>query len=180
MEAGNTIEGTLELGEAPTDESLPQMNVDTYASQLFWLVITFVLLMVLLNRIALPNIRGAIEGRRDKIQGDLSSAETLQRKAAETLKDYEASLAGARSRALTLAEENRKRVVDEVENEKAVAEAKSQAAIAEAESHIAAARKSAAAHVRDTAQVAAAEIVERLIGERVSEAEAAKAVQVEG
>jgi F0F1-type ATP synthase membrane subunit b/b' len=48
--------------------------------------------------------------------------------------------------------------------------------MAAAEKTIAAAREGASAHIRTTAQGAAIEIVERLIGERVSEADAADAV----
>ena len=174
--AAEHTEGTLAPGEVHAEGGLPQMNVDTYPSQLFWLFVTFVFLLVVMSRVAMPNIRGALEGRRSQIEGDLGSAEELHRQAADSLKAYEASLAAARGRALALADENRKKVLAEVEAEKAEAEAKSAAAMAEAETRIAEARQSAAAHVRSSATEAAAEIVERLIGERVSESDATNAI----
>jgi F-type H+-transporting ATPase subunit b len=175
-----TTEGTLAPGEAHAEGGLPQMNVDTYASQIFWLVVTFTLLMVILSRFATPNIRGAIEGRQNKIQGDLDSAENLHNQAAESQEAYEAALAAAKARALSLADENRKKVTAEIDALKAEADAISQSAMAEAENLIDEARRTAGAHVKSTAVAAATEIVERLIGETVSEADAARAVEARG
>jgi F-type H+-transporting ATPase subunit b len=177
MAADHTEEGTLAPGEAHAEGGLPQMNVDTYASQIFWLVVTFTFLMVVLSRVAMPNIRGGLERRQNKIQGDLDAAQELGKQAAESLEAYEASLASARGRALALEDESRRKVLADIETQKDEAEAKSQAAMAEAEQRIAAARKSAAENVRKSAAGAAADVVERLIGERVSEADADKAVE---
>ncbi len=177
MAAEHTVEGTLAPGEVHAEGGLPQMNVDTYPSQIFWLVVTFTFLLVVLSRIAMPNIRGGLERRKNQIDGDLAAAEELRGQASESLEKYEASLTGARGRALALAEENRKKVMGEIEEQKSEAEAKSQAAMAAAEQRIEEARKEAAAHVRKTAAGAAVEVVERLIGERVSDADAEKAIE---
>jgi F-type H+-transporting ATPase subunit b len=174
-------EGTVAHGDAHAEGGgLPQMDVNTYPSQLFWLVVTFGFLLVVLSRLAMPAIRGGMEKRQSTIQGDLGSAEELHRQAAASLEAYEASLAGARGRALALADANRKQVMAEVEKQKTEAEAKGQAAMAAAESRIAASRMVAASLVQATAKEAAADIVERLIGERVSDADAAKAVEARG
>lgn len=177
MAAEHTEEGTLAPGEAHAEGGLPQMNVDTFASQIFWLVVTFTFLMVVLSRFAMPNIRGGLERRRGQIQGDLDSAQELGKQAAESLEAYESSLASARGRALALADKNRKKVVTEIEAQKINAEAKSQAAMAEAERKINESRQSAAAHIRKTAAGAAIDVVEHLIGERVANEDADKAIE---
>jgi len=174
--AAEHTEGTLAPGEAHAEGGLPQMNVDTFASQIFWLVVTFVFLMVVLSRLAMPNIRGGLEKRKSQLEGDLGSAQELHHQAAESLKSYETALAGARGRARALADENRKKILAEIEDEKAVADAKAQAAMTAAESRIAETRQSAAAHVRTSAAGAVAEIVERLTGERIGDADAAAAI----
>ena len=177
MAADHTQEGTLAPGEAHAEGGLPQMNVDTYASQLFWLVVTFTVLLVVLSRIAMPNIRSGLERRQSQIQGDIEAAQDLGKRAAESLEAYESALAGARGRALALADENRKKVIAEIERQKLDAEAKSQAAMSEAERQISEAHRNAAAYIRNSAALAAADVVERLIGERISETEAGKAVE---
>jgi F-type H+-transporting ATPase subunit b len=170
-------EGTTEGTEAPGGNAgLPQFDVQTYPSQVFWLAVTFGLLFLVLWKKTLPMITATIAARRNRIEGDLGAAEGSRKNAADALQAYEAALTQARSRAVALADENRKRVVAELDKAKAEADAAAHAAMSEAEKKIGADRERAAASVRASAAEAAAAIVERLIGEKVSPAEAEGAV----
>jgi F-type H+-transporting ATPase subunit b len=171
--ADGTIEGTAEPAE---HAGLPQMNVGTFPSQIFWLVLTFGLLFLVLTRKTRPMIEGIIGQRRGRIEGDLGSAETFRKEAQGALAAYEAALAQARARAHQLAGENKKITVAEIERLKAVADSEAQNAYGIAEKRIAAERGKALVGVRTAAAEAAAEIVERLIGVPVSAEDAAKAV----
>jgi F-type H+-transporting ATPase subunit b len=174
--AQETIEGT-EVPPAEAEGGLPQMHFETFPSQLFWLLITFGFLLIFLSKSALPRIGGAIETRRRKVMGDLETAEQLRKEAAAALQGYETALAGARGRALALADESRKVIASEVDRQKSAADASAQKVLGEAEARIAETRAAATAHVREVASEAAAEIVERLIGDRVSPADAKRAVE---
>jgi F-type H+-transporting ATPase subunit b len=176
-EGPSTIEGTEAPGESA---GLPQMNAETFPSQLFWLVITFGLLFVVLSKLTLPRIAGTIADRRGRIEGDLGAAEASRQGAADAQSAYEAALTQARARALALAEENRKRVLGEVDKLKAGADAEAASAAAAAEKRIAAERAKAASHIQVSAADAAADIVERLIGVKIAGEDAAKAVDAEG
>jgi F-type H+-transporting ATPase subunit b len=170
-------EGTIEGTVAPEGHAgLPQMSTGSYPSQIFWLVVTFGLLFLVLWRVTLPMIAGAIGARRNRIEGDLSTAESLRKDAAGALASYEAALAQARTRAHQLADENKKRVVAEIEQLKAEAEAEAQSLLGEAEKRIAAERGKSVAGVKAAAADAAADIVDRLIGAKVSAEDAAGAV----
>ena len=57
MAAPETTEGT---GAPEGHAGLPQMDVGTFPSQIFWLVVTFGLLFLVLWRKTLPMIEGAI------------------------------------------------------------------------------------------------------------------------
>ena len=76
--AANTIESTGAEG-APHASGLPQMNAETFPSQIFWLIVTFGLLFIVMSRIAVPKIGGAIHARKAKIEGDLADAFVLWR-----------------------------------------------------------------------------------------------------
>ena len=169
-----TIEGTVANGEPQI--GLPQMNTQTFPSQIFWLAITFGLLFAIMSRVAIPRIGGAIAKRRGRISGDLETAEQSRKSAADALKAYEAALAAARGNAHALADDNRKRVQAEIEKAKAEADAAAHAAMNVSEKRIAADRAKAMQTVRASAAEAAADIVERLIGERIGADEAARAV----
>ncbi len=177
MQDIETTEGIVVPGEEHAEGGLPQMNAETYASQLFWLVLTFGFLLVVLSKVALPKIGSVIAARKDRITGDLETAERLRKEASDALAAYESALASARGRATTLADEKRKTVNAEMDRLKAAADAQTQTALTEAEARIEETRKRAAGHVQQVASEAAADIVERLIGEKVSSADALQAVQ---
>ncbi len=158
----------------------PPFKTETYPSQLFWLAICFVVLLVVIWRVAGPRIQSVIEARRGRIEGDIEAASMHKSEAEAALAAYEAALASARSRAHAEAEENRKRIEAEIENAKAGAEAEFRDAAAKAEAAIAASRAEAATHVAQAAQDAAAAIVARLIGESVPAEEAEAAVKAVG
>jgi F-type H+-transporting ATPase subunit b len=174
--AAATIEGTESSGQ-PEEAGLPQMNPEHFASQIFWLAITFGLLFVLLSRVTLPKIAGSLAARKNRIDGDLSAAERSKKDASDALAEYEQALAQARGRALALADENRKRIVSEIEALKSAAEAKAQEAMSKAEARIAAERARAEGNIRTAAAEAAASIVERLLGVPVGRDEALAAVE---
>ena len=173
--AAATIEGTEKAG-APAEGGLPQLNPEHFAGQVFWLAITFGLLFVLLSRVTLPKIAGALGDRKTRIDSDLAAAEQSKKDASAALAAYEAALTQARGRALAHADENRKRIVGEIEAMKNAADAKAQEAMSKAEARIAAERARAEGNIRSAAAEAAASIVERLLGVAVSGDEAAKAV----
>jgi F-type H+-transporting ATPase subunit b len=173
MAAPVTTEGTV----APQGRAgLPQMDASTFPSQIFWLVVTFGLLFIVLSRITLPKIAGAITDRRNRIEGDLATAEEAQKSASDALKSYEAHLAQAKGRALVVADENRKRITAEIEGIKSAADKEAQTAMNAAEARIAAERAKAGASVVQSAAEAAAAIVQRLIGAEVSVQEAANVI----
>ncbi len=172
MASSNTKEGTA----APANAGLPQMDVATYPSQLFWLVLTFGLLFIVLWRVTLPKIAGVISDRRSRIEGDFATADKAQKAASEALKSYEAHLAQAKARALVLADENRRKIGGEIEKIKHAADREAQAAMNAAEARIATERAKAGASVIQSAAEAAAAIVARLIGVEVSVQEAADTV----
>ena len=167
---------TEETVGAHEPSGLPQLDMETYPGQLFWLVITFGLLFVLLSRVTLPRIAGSIAARKNRIEGDLGAAEQSKKDASDALAAYEAALAQARNKALALADENRKRIVGEIEALKKEADAKAQDAMGKAEARIATERTRAEGNIRSAAAEAAASIVERLLGVQVSGDEATAAV----
>src|SRR4051794_40148643 len=94
---GATTHGTTE--PAGGKSAMPQLDPSTYAPQLFWLLITFVLLYVLMKWLALPRVGKAIEARRERLDGDLARAAALKEQAETVLAEYERSLAPARGQA---------------------------------------------------------------------------------
>jgi F-type H+-transporting ATPase subunit b len=142
----------------------PPFNKETFASQLVWFAIFFVALYVLIGRFAIPRIGGIIEARRNRVEGDLAEANRLKEQSDAALKAYEKSLADARGRAQTLANETRDKLNAEAEERRKALERQLNAKLAEAEKIIAATKTAAMANVHGIAVETAAAIVQRLIG----------------
>jgi F-type H+-transporting ATPase subunit b len=155
----------------------PPFDHNTFPSQIFWLAITFLFLFVVLWRVAGPRIADTIAARRKQINDDIATAQKARGDAETASAAYQTALAGARARARAMAEENRKRVTGEIDHAKAQADAEAGKALAAAEASISQLRGEAKAHVTKAAQDAAAQIVNRLIGDTVSADDAAAAVR---
>ena len=142
----------------------PPFNKETFASQLVWFVIFFVILYVLIGRFAIPRIGGIIEARRGRIEGDLAEANRLKEQSDTALKSYEKSLADARGRAQALANETRDKLGAEAEARRKALEGQLNLKLTEAEKTIATTKTAAMTNVRGIAVDTTAAIVERLIG----------------
>jgi len=156
---------------------MPQLNPLDWAPQLIWLAITFSILYLLMKWVALPRIGSVIEMRRQRIAGDLETAERLRRETQEAIAAYEQALAEAKAKAHTIADEARNKLKDEVAAERAELERELAAKAAEAEARIHAAKAAALKDVNAVAAETASEIVQRLIGVAPAKPELASAVE---
>jgi len=157
--------GTTAHTEVPAEKrEFPPFQKDTFASQLVSLVIAFVALYLIVSRIALPRIGGAIDARQNAIDGDLADAQKLKDQSDAALKSYEGELAAARSRAQAIGAETREKLNAQSEAERKALEDKLSVKLTEAEKTIAATRVTAMGNVRGIAVDAASAIVQRLTG----------------
>ncbi len=78
---------------------LPQLDPSTYPSQIFWLVISFVLLYIYFSSKTLPEMSSVLEDRQDRITNDLTTAEELKNEIETAQITYEKSLGNARDKA---------------------------------------------------------------------------------
>ncbi len=78
---------------------MPQLDPTWFASQLFWLLISFSLLYVMLARWALPRIQRVLEHRAETLASDADRAKRMTDEADRARQAYESALADARTRA---------------------------------------------------------------------------------
>jgi F-type H+-transporting ATPase subunit b len=145
--------------------AFPPFQSQTFASQLVWLAIAFVLLYVLMSKLALPRVGAVIESRQKHIADDLADASRLKTESDAAVAAYEKALADARARAQGIANETRERQLADAEARRKALEDQLNAKLVDAEKAIAATKKAAMANVQTIAEDATRAIVERLIGE---------------
>jgi F-type H+-transporting ATPase subunit b len=141
---------------------MPQLCFEWYGNQIFWLIVTLVVIYFVLSRIALPRIAAILAERQGTITNAIANAEDLKQKAAEAETAYNKALADARAEAQTIAAETRASIQGELDKAIAKADAEISAKAAESEKAIAAIRASALDSVKDVAKDTAKEIVSSL------------------
>jgi F-type H+-transporting ATPase subunit b len=162
---GNT-QGTTAHTEANGGHKapFPPFQTSTFPSQLFSLLIAFVVLYVIVSRLALPRVGKTIDDRQSAIDGDLAAAQKLKDESDAALKAYESELAAARGRAQAIGAETRDKLNAQAEAERKTLEDRLSVKLADAEKTIASTRTAAMTNVRGIAADAAAAIVQRLTG----------------
>ena len=70
-------------GEAGKAVGMPQLDFSTWPNQIFWLLVTLVVIYLVLSRIALPRIGAVLADRKSTITNDLAAADELKQKAVE-------------------------------------------------------------------------------------------------
>jgi F-type H+-transporting ATPase subunit b len=78
---------------------MPQLDLSTFASQIFWLVVTFGVLYLIMARSALPVIREVLQTRQTRIFEDLRKAEKLKEEAESAEADFTSVIVNARGKA---------------------------------------------------------------------------------
>ena len=155
---------------------LPPFEFGYWPGQIFWLLIVFVILYVILSKLFLPRVGGAIEARAAKIEGDLADARSARDEAERQSAAAAAELAQARARAQKTAADAKAAAKAEAETRNAAEEAKLHERLAAAEAGIQAGREKAMSNVRSLAAETAEAIVEKLSGQAPTRAEVDAAI----
>ena len=155
---------------------MPQFDPSTFASQIFWLAVTFIALYFVMGRVVVPRIAEVLEARRRRIEANLEKADALKKDAAVALAAYEKAIGAAREQARGLIAEAQARIAETAARQEAELAKKLALQIAESEAGIARALNAAMEGVREAAAEAAADAAQNLIGERLERAQAEKAV----
>ena len=143
---------------------MPQLCGDWMGNQIFWLVVTLIVIFFILSRIALPRIAAVLAERQGTITNDLAAAEDLKVKAVEAEEAYNKALADARAEAQNIVAATKAEIKAELDDATAKADAEIAAKAAEGEKAISEIRANALESVKDVAKDAASALVEAMGG----------------
>ncbi len=134
---------------------MPQLDVTTFPNQIFWLLVTLVVIYLILSRVALPRIGAVLAERAGMITNDLTAAEELKQKAVAAEKAYTDALTRARTEAAKIVAEAKVAIQKDLNAAIVKADAEIAAKSADSERRIgeiqAGAAEAVAAVARDTA-----------------------------
>tara|TARA_B110000977_G_scaffold28813_1_gene37179 strand:+ start:924 stop:1451 length:528 start_codon:yes stop_codon:yes gene_type:complete len=143
---------------------MPQLDFSTWGNQIFWLVITLVVIYLILSRVALPRIASVLAERQGTITNDIAAAEDLKAKAQDAEAVYDKALIDARAEAGRIVAETKAGIQADLDKAIATADTKIATKAAEGEKVIAEIRAGALDNVKVVAKYTAKEIVAAMGG----------------
>jgi F-type H+-transporting ATPase subunit b len=173
--AGLLIAGlAMPMSAQAAGAGLPQLDISTWPSQLFWLVVLFTAGYILMAKFVTPRIGSVLEERRAKLDEDLGKARSASEDAARIRAEYEADLDAARSAAAETAKQAAAEATKQAEASDAKIAKKLAEKVAKAEAKLATARSEAMANLNNVAAEAALAAVAQLANIQTTAAQACK------
>ena len=155
---------------------MPQLDPSVFSPQLIWLAISFLVLYILMARVALPKVARVLKERETRIEGNIEKAEMLREQAEEALKAYEHAIAKAKAEAQAILQKGLQEIALETQNRESAFQQKMKAESDAAEAKISAAKNQAMAGIKDLAAELAQDIAEKLTGAMTDSKQASEAV----
>ena len=158
---------------------MPQIAqlAETFASQIFWMLVFFGLVFFVIGRGMVPKVMATVEARDKQIATDLAAAEAARKAADAEEEAWRIQANNQRGEAQALIAKAKADAAKKTETRLAKAGAKIDARLAEADARIAQARAGALGEIEAVASEAAGDIVSRLAGIKVDAKAAGAAVK---
>ena len=158
---------------------MPQIEqiAATYASQIFWLLITFGILYFGIGKVMVPKIQSTVDARDQRIQADLAAAEAARRHADTTEEAWRAEMDQARAAAQGETAAAKARATAAFESQVRTADADLAMRMAHHDRAVAEAKAAAMGNIQTIAADAARDLVAKLMGSQVSTEAADAAVR---
>lgn len=149
---------------------MPQIAqlASTYASQIFWLLVTFGILYFGIGRTMVPRIVSTVDAREARIAGDLAAAEAARRAADTAQAALQAEMDAARAAAQAETAAATKRATAAFEQQVHAADADLAERLGHHDLAVANAKAEALSNLQSVAAEAAQELTAKLSGTRVS------------
>jgi F-type H+-transporting ATPase subunit b len=148
-------------------EGMPQLDFANplVTSQVVWMALIFLVLYLLLSRMALPQVTQVLEDRAARIAGDLDAARSAKTQADAAVREVTEATAKARAEAQAAINSAMDEAKAAAAAQSAQLAARLDAQLAQAEQSIGAARASAMSALREVASDTATSVVTRLTGQ---------------
>jgi F-type H+-transporting ATPase subunit b len=142
---------TEATGAEHASGGMPQLDFSTFPNQIFWLLVTLVIIYLVLSRVALPRIGSVLAERKGTITNDLAAAEELKQKAVQAEAAYQNALTTARVEAAKIVAAAKADIQKDLDKATAKADADIAVKTAESEAAIADIRAGSAEAVKAVA-----------------------------
>ena len=156
---------------------MPQLELEYFAPQIIWLVISFTVLWLLMAKLALPRIGLILEERQKRISDNLAMAENLKMDSDAEIEAYETAISEGKEQARIIISEAIKSSANEAEKQTQELNVSISKMLKEAEDRIESAKSKAVKNIESSAVEITSDIIERLTDKEFQETEVKGAVE---
>lgn len=157
----------IALIAASEAEDINPLLPETY--DIVWSAVCIVIIGFFFWKFVLPKFQQVLADRSDQIEGGIKRAEEAQAEAKETLEQYRAQLAEARTEAAAIREDARTQGQQIIAEMKVQAQEESDRIVAAGSTQLAAQRQQIVAELRSDLGRTAVDLAEKVIGESLSD-----------
>jgi len=108
------IQNNLFAAEA----GMPQLDPTYWASQAFWLILTFTVLYISIAKLYLPKIKNNLDDRENKIKDDLDAANKFKDLSELKLKEYEKILENSKKEVIKIHLDSKNKLDKDIQTKK--------------------------------------------------------------
>jgi len=151
-----------------SEAGMPQLNPEFWASQIFWLILTFSSLYLIIWKVFLPKITLSIENRKSRVVNDLDEAQKLKENAEKKLNEYNKIIEESKKEAKKIIEDSKKKLDRDIENKKQKFHDEIEKELVVAEREIKDLKKSSVSNISNIAAETSIEVIRKIIDVEVN------------
>lgn len=156
---------------------LPQFDLTTFPSQIFWLFVSFVVLYLFFGKKALPELSSVMENRRNLIESDLRTADEKRREMEKLQAKYEDSISQSTSKANDLLNKAKENAIATTEKSAAEFQKKSEKEVQQISAALEKAKDSARADLNSISAEIVVEVTKKVSGLKVTKKDALDVIE---
>jgi len=161
----SAIQNDLFAAEA----GMPQLDPTYWASQAFWLILTFTVLYISIAKLYLPKIKNNLDDRENKIKDDLDAANKFKDLSELKLKEYEKILENSKKEVIKIHLESKNKLDKDIQAKKDVMDKEIETEITKAQQEINELKKNSILDIQNISKDLASNIIENISGDKLNE-----------
>ena len=147
---------------------MPQLDPEFWVSQIFWLILTFGILLIVLSKFILPKISDNLETRKSQVMDNLELAENQRNESEDKLKEFDNIILKSKIDAKNLFNESRKKILNDIDNKRQKLEEEIDKEIKIVEIEIEDLKKKSPEKINKIAIETSSDLINQLIGTSVN------------
>ena len=161
----SAIQNDLFAAEA----GMPQLDPTYWASQAFWLILTFIVLYISIAKLYLPKIKNNLDDRENKIKDDLDAANKFKDLSELKLKEYEKILENSKKEVIKIHLDSKNKLDKDIQTKKDVMDKEIETEITKAQQEINGLKKNSILDIQNISKDLASNIIENISGDKLNE-----------